>query len=130
MNISDLSDGLQHLGLPVTDLEGTISYYEKLGFQVIHRTEVPDTKEKVAFIRLGNLVVECYENESIAGVPGAINHMAINVSDVEAAYQFINEAGLNNTGDSIQFLPFFENGVKCFIINGPNGERIEFNQYL
>ena len=36
----------------------------------------------------------------------------------------------NNTKDSIHFLPFWENGVKFFTIEGPNKEKIEFSQYL
>ena len=32
--------------------------------------------------------------------------------------------------DKLQELPFFERGVRFFVITGPNGERVEFNQYL
>ncbi len=28
------------------------------------------------------------------------------------------------------FLPFWENGVKFFTIEGPNKEKVEFSQYL
>ena len=27
-------------------------------------------------------------------------------------------------------LPFWENGVRYFTVLGPNGEKVEFNQYL
>ena len=32
--------------------------------------------------------------------------------------------------DTIHFLPFWENGVKFFTIEGPNKEKVEFSQYL
>ena len=61
---------------------------------------------------------------------GAIDHIAIDVKDVEKVYQWINEAGMNTTQDTVHFLPFWENGVKFFTIKGPNQEKIEFSQYL
>ena len=30
----------------------------------------------------------------------------------------------------VHFLPFWENGVKFFTIEGPNKEKVEFSQYL
>ena len=62
--------------------------------------------------------------------PGAVDHIAINVKDIEEAFRFVNEAGLNNTNDIIHSLPFFENGVKFFTIEGANKEKVEFNQFL
>ena len=34
------------------------------------------------------------------------------------------------TNDIDHFLPFWENGVKFFTIEGPNKEKVEFSQYL
>ena len=34
------------------------------------------------------------------------------------------------TNDTVHFLPFWENGVKFFTIEGPNKEKVEFSQYL
>ena len=34
------------------------------------------------------------------------------------------------TNDIVHFLPFWENGVKFFTIEGPNKEMVEFSQYL
>ena len=61
---------------------------------------------------------------------GAIDHVALDVRDIEEIFQYINEAGLNSTQDTIHFLPFWENGVKFFTIEGPNKEKVEFSQYL
>ena len=49
---------------------------------------------------------------------------------IEKVYELIGEAGLNTTKDTVHFLPFWENGVKFFTIEGPNKEKVEFSQYL
>ncbi len=47
-----------------------------------------------------------------------------------AAHEMITGAGLNTTQDEVHFLPFWENGVRFFTIEGPNKEKVEFSQYL
>ena len=61
---------------------------------------------------------------------GAIDHVALNVKDIEEIFAYVNQENLNTTNDTIHFLPFWENGVKFFTIEGPNKEKIEFSQYL
>ena len=89
-----------------------------------------EANEKVAFLKLNNLVIETYENKAAKMESGAIDHVAIDVKDIEKVYELINHAGLNTTRDTIHFLPFWENGVRFFTIEGPNKEKIEFSQYL
>ena len=55
-------------------------------------------------------------------------HIHTDAKDIEKVYAMINQAGLNSTQDTVHFLPFWENGVKFFTIEGPNKERIEFCQ--
>ena len=61
---------------------------------------------------------------------GAVDNIALDVKDIEKTYELINQEGLNTTQDTIHFLPFWENGVKFFTIEGPNKEKVEFSQYL
>ena len=65
-----------------------------------------------------------------AGAIGAIEHVAIDVTDIEKIYEEICNKGLNTLNDEIHFLPFWENGVRFFTIMGPNHEKIEFSQRL
>ena len=44
--------GFEHLGIPSSNIERTISFYEKLGFSVVMRTNDPNTKAEVAFLSL------------------------------------------------------------------------------
>ena len=123
-------NGIQHVGIPTNDIEATIEFYGKLGFEVALQTVNEEANEKVAFLKLNNLVIETYENKAAKMESGAIDHVAIDVKDIEKVYELINQADLNTTSDIIHFLPFWENGVRFFTIEGPNKEKIEFSQYL
>lgn len=130
MKLGDYAKGLQHIGLPTNDLKETVKFYEALGFETVYETVNQQASEKVAFLRLQGLTLEAYENHRASLRSGAIDHIAIDVGDAEAAYRLAQEQGLEIVSNGVEFLPFWKNGVKFFIILGPNRERIEFNQYL
>lgn len=60
MNLQDNATGFQHIGFPTNDLQETIAFYEKLGFSVALRTYNEEAGEAVAFLQLGNLMLEIY----------------------------------------------------------------------
>ena len=130
MNLREQLNGVQHIGIPTNDIENTIEFYQKLGFEIAFQTVNEEANEKVVFLKLHTLVIETYENKAAVMQSGAIDHIAINVKDIEKVYAMINQAGLNSTQDTVHFLPFWENGVKFFTIEGPNKEKVEFSQYL
>ena len=126
MAFKGISTGLQHIGLPTNDIEKTIEWYAALGFEVAYRTV--NNGEPVAFLRLGDLTFETYENGRAVGVAGAVDHVAINVTDVAEARRLADALGLEVIEEGQ--LPFWANGVKYFTVLGPNREKVEFNQYL
>lgn len=128
--LGDFALGLQHVGLPTNDLKATIAFYEGLGFETVYQVKNEAAGEDVAFLRLKNLTIEAYENGQAAMQSGAIDHIAIDVVDVEAAYRLAQEQGYQIVSNGVEFLPFWQKGVKFFILLGPNQERVEFNQYL
>ena len=130
MNLREQLNGVQHIGIPTNDIENTIEFYQKLGFEIAFRTVNEEANAKVVFLKLHTLVIETYENKAAVMQSGAIDHIAIDVKDIEKVYAMINQAGLNSTQDTVHFLPFWENGVKFFTIEGPNKEKVEFSQYL
>ena len=130
MNMKEIATGLQHIGVPTGDMDATIHFYHALGFETIFETVNAEAGGRVNFFKLGDLVIETYEVTDPAKAQVAVDHIAINVKDIEEAFRFVNEAGLNNTNDIIHSLPFFENGVKFFTIEGANKEKVEFNQFL
>ena len=134
MSVVQWTTGIQHIGIPTSDIETTIRFYEGLGFQTMHTNQVPANKAKVAFLQLGNLMIETYA-EGGNGLDGAINHFALNCTDIQAAYTWICEQGhkvLSNGIEELPFwegitaLPFWDHGIRYFLIEGPNKERIEF----
>jgi len=76
MSVVQWTTGIQHIGIPTSDIETTIRFYEGLGFQTMHTNQVPANKAKVAFLQLGNLMIETYA-ESGYGPDGASNHFAL-----------------------------------------------------
>lgn len=56
MNLKDQMNGVQHVGVPTNDIETTIKFYEALGFKIAFQTVNEAANEKVAFLKLGNLV--------------------------------------------------------------------------
>ena len=130
MDLKNYSTGIQHIGIPTNDIKKTIAFYKELGFETALQTINKEADEKVAFLKLKTLVIETYENKAAKFESGAIDHVAIDVNDIEEVYQYISEKKLNTTNDTIHFLPFWKNGVRFFMIEGPNMEKIEFSQYL
>lgn len=126
--IGALVTGLQHIGLPTNDMEATVAFYESLGFQIAHRTE--NNGETVCFLQLGSVCIETYENGQAAGHAGAIDHIALDVEDIDAAWAAVQAAGHRPLESEIQELPFWSNGVRFFNILGPNNEKVEFGQIL
>ena len=126
MAFSKVATGLQHIGIPTNDIEATLRFYTALGFTVEHRAN--NNGELVAFMKLGDLMIETYQNFKAAGINGAVDHIAINVTDVEEARRIADEMKLEVIEEGQ--LAFWDNGVKYFTILGPNKEKLEFNQYL
>ncbi len=121
--------GIQHIGIPTHHLAATVDFYEALGFETVHRNFCENTGQNVAFLKLHTLVIEVYEQEKTAMTDGAINHIAIDVHNIE---ELLSEAKVKGykllTG--IEFLPFWEYGIRYFIMEGINKERIEFCEIL
>lgn len=122
--------GIAHIGLPTNDLERTVAFYKGLGFEVIMETYNEKAKEKVAFLQIKNYCIETFENHQAVMADGAYQHVALDVEDIETIYGEICRKGYQVITDGIEQLPFWEKGVKFFMIKGPNEERIEFCQKL
>jgi catechol 2,3-dioxygenase-like lactoylglutathione lyase family enzyme len=123
--IKDYTNGVQHIGFPTNNMEATLKFYKTLGFEIAHE-KVIDCR--VCFLKLGTLVIEVYENKQALMKVGAIDHIAIDCTNIKACYDEVKKAGLDPC--AIESLPFWENGVSFFKINGPNKEIIEFCQML
>lgn len=128
MDIKDYCTGVQHIGIPTNDMDATIRFYERLGFNIA--LEVMNGEERVVFLELQNLVIEAYQNNNAAMKSGAIDHIAIDVKQIDGLYKQIKAAGLDVLDAQVNSLPFWKNGIKYFTILGPNKEKIEFCEKL
>lgn len=122
MNIKDFTTGVQHIGIPTNNIEETINFYLTLGFEVALRTV--NGAEEVAFLQLHNLVIETYQNRQAAMAYGAIDHIAIDVKNIDDLFKVVQRAGLKMLDTKVNGLPFWENGVKFFTIEDPTRRRL------
>ncbi len=125
--------GLQHIGLPVRDFEGSLAFYGDLGF------EAQALKRNMggyhcAMISLGSCMLEIYEslapdkNGVAARKDGKIDHIALSCEPdmLEAMFTECQESGFEILTNGIESTEIWESGGRYFIIEGPDGERIEF----
>jgi len=131
--------GIQHLGIPVTRIDRSSLFYQRLGFTVEFSTTLQesDGNTRVAMLRTGSLTIELYEPPAdmareVAGrSDGHIDHVALDVMDIDAALREIRSMGLPVLEENPPVtLPFWKKGVKYFTVRGPDGEKVEFNQVL
>ena len=143
MEIKDFTIGVQHIGIPTNDIKKTIEFFQLLGFDIAFRTI--NGPEEVAFLQLHNLVIETYQNHQAKMEYGAIDHIAIDVKNIDALFEEVKAKAIEAEkvatekqatslfrmlGTQVNGLPFWEKGVKFFTIEGPNKEKIEFCERL
>lgn len=129
MNITAYTVGTTHLGMPPVCYDKTVEFYKDLGFTEEFFLVCGDGN-RIIFLKLKSLLLEIYESSSSPGVAGAVDHIAIDVNDIEAVFDQIKAEGYTLLDDHICSMPFWANGEKYFTIQGPNGEKIEFVQIL
>ena len=130
MDIKTKVTGIQHVRIPTNEIKKRISFYEGIGSEVVWQTVNELNNQAVVFLRLGNLVMEIYENGQAAMKAGAIDHIALDVTDIDSVFESVKKDGYKMLDEKVQYLPFWKYGVKFFTITGPNGEKIEFCEKL
>ncbi|MES2519344.1 MAG: VOC family protein [Bacteroidota bacterium] len=129
---------IQHIGIPVTNLERSESFYKRLGFEDIMSSTFEHNKEKgnVKMMKSGEVILEIYQmpeselTEIRQRKNGHIDHVAFDVDDIDKTFESLKKANFTILEPQPVFLPFWKNGCKYFNIVGPDGERLEFNQIL
>lgn len=130
MKLHDYCTGIQHIGIPTDDMDKTVCFYQSIGFHEALGTVNEKEHTRVEFLQNGNLMIEAYESKVVCRKTGAIDHFCIDVTDIERVFEYLKKEGFKISENKIQFLPFWEHGVKFINILGPNGEKIEFAQKL
>lgn len=129
---------LQHVGIPVTDISRSKSFYRRLGFTNVMQASFSIKEEPGTCIMMQNnsMVIELYQlpasflDEITHRGNGHIDHIAFDVDNIDIAFAALQKAGFTVLEEAPVFLQFWKNGCKYFNITGPDGERLEFNQVL
>lgn len=131
--------GWSYLGIPVTDIDHSLAFYRQFGFEVEMTADLQlknGSKLKALMIALNGFAIKLYQlppsdgDTPAARKDGFIDHVALNVKNVDQAFEELTAAGVATLEEAPIVLPFWENGVKFFNIRGPDGEKIEFGQIL
>ncbi|WP_214073743.1 VOC family protein [Mucilaginibacter sp. dw_454] len=129
---------IQHIGIPVTNVVNSASFYSRLGFLNVMERHFDHNGEQgtCVMMKRHNMIIELYQMpaailpEIAARKDGHIDHVAFDVADIDEAYAIMQHGGFNIIEPEPVFLQFWKNGCKYFNITGPDGERLEFNQVL
>jgi catechol 2,3-dioxygenase-like lactoylglutathione lyase family enzyme len=130
--------GLQHIGIPVTDLKRSEDFYSSLGFvKVMEKPfDFEGGRGLCVMMKFNQSIFELYQmpEHRLAGIrsrkDGHVDHVAFDVADIEETFKVLKQNGFTILEPSPVFLQFWENGCKYFNILGPDGERLEFNQIM
>lgn len=138
--LQDNFNGLQHLGLPVSNLKASLKFYKSFGFKRVmdSHVDVPEENDTilVAMMEQRGVIIELYQVtkkdmiELKSRKDGHVDHIAFDVADVEKAFNELKEAGFIMVEEKPVFLNFWEKGCKYFAVRGPDGEKLEFNQIM
>lgn len=128
--------GWSHLAIKVRDLEKSVAFYESLGFRKCADgyLDTPDGRLIIGFVELNGFQIEIIQvtsslvSELEQKGPGHIDHIALDVTDVKEAFVSCKKEGYKLLTPVVKELSFFEHGIKYILIEGPDGEILEFNQ--
>lgn len=124
VSLKGYSKGLQHIGLPTAEVQKTIDFYTGLGFTLATRHDI--NGQDFAFVKFGDLLIEIIPNDKPTMRAGAVDHICLDVTNIEELYKKIKDAGYKMIDDHIVDIAFWQKGARYFFIEGPNKERIEF----
>jgi catechol 2,3-dioxygenase-like lactoylglutathione lyase family enzyme len=132
-------NAIQHIGIPVTDLAASESFYRKLGFTNVMKApfQLDGEPGTCVMMQRDKMLIEIYQlpasllSEIRSRKDGHVDHVAFDVADIDETYAIIKQGGFNIIEPEPVFLrEFWKNGCKYFNITGPDGEKLEFNQVL
>ena len=138
------SPGVHHTGITVSDLDRSVAFYERLGFELAERIEeegeevergvgVPGARLRVAMLQGPNSRLELiqYLQPSDGPSPHPNNgigaaHVCLEVEDVDAAVAELREQGIEFLTDPITH----EAGIRWVYAKDPDGITAELLQVL
>lgn len=129
---------IQHVGIPVTNIEVSEKFYYNLGFENVMQANFIHENETgiCMMMKQGNIIIELYQmpQKELAAVAarkdGHVDHVAFDVDDIDKTFAILKETGYYVIESAPVYLNFWKNGCKYFNMLGPDDERLEFTQLL
>ncbi|KIX11049.1 hypothetical protein X474_26400 [Dethiosulfatarculus sandiegensis] len=118
-----------HVGIVVSDLERSKSFYRALGFTDGDERVMAD--KTLSFMHLGDLAIELFAYRDT--VPAhdlpermlGFKHLAFETQDIDAAYEELRRAGVISEDIAIREMP---GGWRLLFFPDPDGMEIELKQ--
>jgi len=144
-----LVQGVDSIGLTVSDLDRSVEFYSSvLQFQKVSETEVDGEsyehatgvfglRIRIVRMRLGDEYIELTEFLAPRGRPAPADarsndqwfqHLAIIVSDMDRAYQWLRQHKIQHASPGPQLLPAWNRnagGIRAFYFRDPDGHPLE-----
>lgn len=124
---------IDHIAISVTDIQKSIEFYKKFGFEEFNSWKMEDNSIKISMLRLNNTYLEifCYKNyENLPETAKTTatdlpilgtKHFALGVEDIEKAKEFVLK---NNICEKVD-IKMGRLGRKYFFINDPDDILVE-----
>jgi catechol 2,3-dioxygenase-like lactoylglutathione lyase family enzyme len=136
--------GVHHTGITVSDLDRSVQFYERLGYEVIERMEehgeeverglgVPGATLSVAMLEAPRGMLELIQYKKPDGSPAHLPnngigaaHVCVEVEDVDAAFSELRGEGVEFFSGPITH----ESGIRWVYAKDPDGITAELLQVL
>ena len=117
--------GLAHIGIFVKSFEKSNPFYiDLLGFELF------DKWHNLEFLRIGSCILELIEQPDLpAREAGPVDHIAIEVEGIDELYEKLKANNVPTLGE-VGVMSELLGGVKNLFFIGPDGERLEFFEYI
>jgi lactoylglutathione lyase len=113
---------LHHAGVHVTDLEGSIAFYQSV-FRLRLAERLSLGSEQIAFLQAGTSWLELIADGIPGRGPGAVDHLALAVDDLDGWLARLRESGVRLLDEAPVGVAAL--GARILFCLGPDGERIE-----
>lgn len=130
--------GWSHLAIKIRNLHKSVKFYESLGFQKTSEgyLDTPDGRLIIGFVELNGFAIELIQmcgaglRELEERSAGHIDHIALDVRNIQDIFLQMKQTGYRMEQMMVKELNLLQHGIKYFMIKGPDGELIEFNEKL
>jgi lactoylglutathione lyase len=115
-------NSLQHIGLPVTDINRSVSFYEKLGFENVMAAtfDYNNDKGNVVMMKLNDIIVELYQmpqknwKKYATGLTDTLTILHLTWNNIDTTFSVLKELVLTVIEPQPVFLAFWQKGCKYF----------------